>query len=132
MRRRYDSRRAPAAPVVAVTVRRPDGRGRGRLVHALLDTGADVTVLPSSLVTALGAPPAGERYIRGVGAADVYRVRAYFVEFELDDRCQLVEVVALGDEPIAGRNWLNSFDITLYGPQQVVTINAPSSADEDA
>ena len=128
----YDDARTPPAPVVLITIRRPNGTEQQLRVNALLDTGAEISLLPPALVTALGAVPAGECSIQAVGGAPVGPIFTYFVEFDLEGASELVEVAAWGDEVIVGRNWLNSFYIALDGPQQTITIQAPLVAQGDA
>lgn len=132
MKYSYDQHRSPPAPVVRATIRRPCAREPELPpVTALLDTGADITIVPSYLPPALQALPFREVYLRPIGGARIGPVPTYFVEFELDGHREPVEVVALGDEVIAGRNWLNSLRITLDGPHQVLTVNVPDIADPD-
>lgn len=118
----YDGDRDPPAPVLPVTIRNPWIEADEVRGPALLDSGADVTVVPPSVVATLGALQAGEYTVEGVGRTTVGDVPAYFVEFELDGHREIVEVVALGDEVIAGRNWLNSLRITLDGPRERVSV----------
>ena len=128
MRYAYDQACSPPAPVVLLTIRLPE-RGEQELrVNVLVDTGADMSVVPPTLVGTLGALPAGEHTIQGIGGASIEDVPAYFLEFELDGHRDLVEGIACGDRIIAGRNWLNSFHITLDGPQETLSIKARSNA----
>ncbi len=123
MRCSYDQRWRPPAPVVPVTLRRPWARQpKPCPVTALLDTGADITIVPSGVPPALGALPFREVYIRPIEGARIGPLPTYLVELELDGHCEVVEVAALGDEVIAGRNWLNSFHITLDCPRLVLTM----------
>lgn len=127
MKYTYDDNRTPPAAVVLVTIRCPDSLGQELRVSALLDTGADVCVVPAALTRALGAVQAGECTVCGVGDSTIDVAPMYFLEFELEGHRELIQVVGLGDEVIAGRNWLNRFHVVLDGPQQVATLTLPSA-----
>jgi len=107
-------------------MRRPQGAEQEVRVDALLDTGADISVVPPALVRALRARPVTEHAVQGIAGTPVGVVPGYVLEFEIEAHRDLVEVVACGDEVIAGRNWLNSLHITLDGPQQTVTVKPPT------
>jgi predicted aspartyl protease len=128
VRYNYDDNRAPPAPVVLVTLRCPGCVEQELRAWALLDTGADVSVVPVALARALRAVQAGECTICGVGETTIDIVPTYFLEFELQRHRELIEVVGLGDEVIAGRNWLNRLRVVLDGPQQVVALTLPNSS----
>jgi len=46
----------------------------------------------------------------------------YFLEFEIAATKKLVEVIAVGDEPILGQNLINEFILELHGPTQELSI----------
>lgn len=132
MKYTYDDAHTPPAPVALVTIRPPGGGEQQVRIKALLDTGADISVLPPALVIGLEAVEAHERRLQGLGGIDLGRVFTYIVEVLLDERGKLVECAAYGNEVILGRNWLNSFHITLDGPQETLTIKARSNARGEA
>ena len=116
-RQRYNNERYdPPAPVVLVTVRSYAHDGRQVTTEALVDTGSDVTCFPPALIRAVGGEPAGSFAVRGVGGVFVGYANSYFLEVEMASVRRLVEVVAIGDEPILGRNLLNKFVLELDGP----------------
>jgi hypothetical protein len=114
---------------VNLTVRLPSDPSRElRGIQALVDTGADITLLPAALIAALRPLPWSERFVIGVGGIRAGRALTYFLEFELGGHRDMIEVLGFGDEAIAGRNWLNSFEMTLDGPGETVTVHSQGSA----
>lgn len=110
----------PAAPVVAVRVGAPDG-GTAALVTALVDSGADLSVIPPALARALELPITDVLPVAGVEGVP-RSVAVHAAELEFDEERELVEVVAIGDEALIGRNLLNGFVVTLDGPSERLTI----------
>ncbi len=111
----YDNQYDPPAPVIPITVNIPDDETKQMKTDALLDTGADITCLPCTIIFALGAEKASTCLVSGIeGDTDEYDT--YFLEFEIVQSKKLVEVVAIGNIPILGRNIINEFKIELNGP----------------
>jgi predicted aspartyl protease len=89
---------------------------------ALVDTGADMTCLPAALINALGAEPASTYEVFGINGVSIGLADTYFLEFEIQAAKKLVEVIAVGDEPILGRNLINEFTLQFHGPAQELSI----------
>ena len=110
------------APQVVVAVARPTG-GRSRRCPALLDTGADRTVLPAALVRRLGV---GEERRLAFAGFDgrVEELSTHLVRLRVGDLPALYVEVAggPGDECLLGRDVLNQYTLTLYGPAGSFTI----------
>ena len=119
----YNTHYEPPAPVLPITVHRPGDKTRQVTTVALLDTGSDLTCLPSALIKAIGGEPAGTYDIYGMNKIFIGPARSYFLEFEIGSTIKLVEVIAIGDEPILGRNLLNEFVLELDGASQKVSIH---------
>jgi predicted aspartyl protease len=112
----------PPAPTLPVTVRVPGNRIAHITVYGLVDTGADITCLPSAFITNLGALSGSSRCISCITGERIPNVPSYFLEFEIANTIKLVEVVAVGDELILGRNLINEFILHLHGPNQKLDI----------
>jgi predicted aspartyl protease len=89
---------------------------------ALVDTGADMTCLPRAIINALGGERASTYNVFGVNGVLIGPADAYFLEFDIAAMKKLVEVIAVGDEPILGRNLINEFTLQLNGPTQKLDI----------
>lgn len=112
----------PPAPVLPITVRIPGNSIKQVTSDALVDTGADMTCLPRALINALGAERASTYNVVGVNRVLIGPADSYFLEFEIAATKKLVEVIAVGDELILGRNLINEFTLQLYGPTQELSI----------
>jgi len=112
----------PAAPVLPITVCAP-GEGVKRVTtDALVDTGADITCVPGAIINALDAECASTYEVFGVNGVPIGFRDTYFLEFEIMATRKLVEVIAVGDEPILGRNLINEFTLHLDGPNRKLSI----------
>ena len=89
---------------------------------ALVDTGANITCLPKAIINALGAERASTYNVVGINGVSIGPANTYFLEFEIVATKKLVEVIAVGDEPILGRNLINEFMLELHGPTQELSI----------
>jgi predicted aspartyl protease len=119
----YDNRRYnPPAPVIPITVHVPGNSTNQVKTDALVDTGADITCLPKALIDALGAEPASCYDVFGINGKFIGPAESYFLEFEIAVTKKLVEVIAVSDDPILGRNLVNEFTLQLHGPIQELTI----------
>ncbi len=87
------------------------------LVSALVDSGADLCVVPAALAQHLDLPLTDVLRVSGVGGA-MRSATVHAAAIDLAGRRGLVEVVALGDEMLVGRNYLPWFVATLDGPQE--------------
>lgn len=113
----------PPAPVLPITIRIPDSI-KQLTTDALVDTGADITCLPRAFIGTLRAERASTYDVFAINGVSVGPSDSYFLEFELAGMKELVEVIAIGDEPILGRNLINEFTIQLYGPKQKLEIKS--------
>ena len=96
-----------------------------REVAAQLDTAADRTLLPSSLVQALGLPKIGRIAVGGVGGT-VQKMPTYPVLLAIHGLGERsIAVVADEEEPwvILGRDVLNAHRILLDGPKLALEID---------
>ena len=114
----------PPAPVLPITVRVPGNSIKQVTTEALVDTGADMTCLPRALINAVGAERASTCNVVGINEALIVHADSYFLEFEISGTKKLVEVIAVGDEPILGRNLINWFTLQLQGPAQKLDITS--------
>lgn len=114
----------PPAPVLPITVRVPGNSIKQVTTEALVDTGADMTCLPRALINAVGAERASTHNVVGINEALIVHADSYFLEFEISGTKKLVEVIAVGDEPILGRNLINWFILQLQGPTQKLDITS--------
>lgn len=70
-------------------------------------------------INAVGLP---SWIISDINGVSIGPANTYFLEFEIAATKKLVEVVAVGDEPILGRNLINEFILELHGPTQELNI----------
>lgn len=117
----YDARHTPPAPVLPLRCG-PPRTEPATAVAALVDSGADITVLPEGVADALDLPQIGELTVRGIGGTR--RVPVYAAEVEVTGWRRLVEVVAVGDEALLGRDVLNAWVVTLDGPRQALRVES--------
>lgn len=99
----------------------PPGGEPTAAVLALVDSGADLTVLPEGLPDSLHLPPVARLTVRGVAGSA--QATVYAAELEVAGRRRVVEVVAVGSEPLLGRDLLNAWVVTLDGPRQQVRLD---------
>lgn len=112
----------PPAPVLPITVRVPSDSINQVTIEALVDTGADITCLPIALIKALRAECASSYDVFGINGVPIGPADSYFLEFEIESTKLMLEVIAVGDEPILGRNLINEFTLNLRGPNQKLVI----------
>lgn len=110
----YDAAYEPPAPVLPFLAGAPDGSGPRVLLRALVDTGADITVVPSWLPRRLD--------LRAIDAVSVStptgagRVPLVAVSVRVADAERTIHALALGEEPLVGRDLLGEWVLTLDGP----------------
>lgn len=122
----YDDGYDPAAAVIPTRVRAP-GNDISVLVPALVDSGADISVVAAEVALRLALPVVDVLQVRGVGVAP-RRAAVHAASVQVGDLDTLVEVLALGDETLLGRNLLRHLVVELDGPAGRLTIGgAPSS-----
>lgn len=120
---RYDNQHYnPPAPVLPITVRAPGDTVKQVTADALVDTGADMTCLPIALIKVLGGERASTYDVFGINRVPIGPADTYFLEFEIAATKKLAEVIAIGDEPILGRNLINQFTFQLLGITQELSI----------
>lgn len=120
----YDRDYEPPAPVVPVRVGSPVGDLAAVLLPALVDTGADLTVVPAAMTRQLRLSETDHVTIRA-GGIEMGPASVYAAQIELDGVTEIVEVLALGEETLLGRNLLRTVVVTLDGPQGHLTITHP-------
>lgn len=102
----------------------PTGDAAAVLLPALVDTGADLTVVPAAVSRQLGLSETDHVTVRAggavMGSASVHAARV-----ELDGVTEVVEVLALGEEALLGRNLLRAVVVSLGGPQEELTLTRP-------
>ncbi len=119
----YDNKNYdPPAPVLPITVRIPGDSIKQVTTEALVDTGADITCLPRALIKALRAERASSYNVSAINGVPIGPADSYFLEFEIASTKFMSEVIAVGDEPILGRNLINEFTLNLHGPAQELVI----------
>jgi predicted aspartyl protease len=121
----YNRQVTPPAPFVHVSLQNLMAGTISDNLAALVDTGADRTVIPSSLVEALGLVPLDELPFAGLGGHLVH-LRTYLVEIAIRGfPPRELEVVAHHDEPyiLLGRDLLNQQRILLDGPGMAFEID---------
>lgn len=116
----YDATRYPPAPVLPLLVGRPGGAPSVSLM-ALVDTGADITVIPQTVARRLRLPAIGSLLVRGVGGT-ARPTPVYSAVVELVGVREVIEVLALGEEPLVGRDLLNRWTLVLRGPQRELEV----------
>ncbi len=119
----YDLKRNPPAPILPVRLGRP-GADPHLFLTALVDTGADATVIPQALAGQLDLPVLGEVIIGGTGGVR-QRATVHAAVLEVAGSPWPAEVIALGAEPLLGRDLLNRWVVTLRGPDQILDVQAP-------
>lgn len=120
----YDTKRNPPAPILPIRIGRP-GTDPSVLLTALVDTGADATIIPRALARRLNLPILAEVAIGGTGGLS-QRATVHSAVVEVAGSRWPAQVIALGGEPLIGRDLLNQWVVTLKGPQRVMEIEARS------
>lgn len=117
----------PPAPYVLLNLFHPTDADAVRDVTALADTGADITVVPLSVIGAVNGIPTGTTPVLGYDNKPD-RLTTYAIRFQIRD-LPVIEVEVVGSDAvthaIVGRDVLNRYNITLDGPNLVMTISPP-------
>lgn len=119
----YDLQRNPPAPVLPMRIGRP-GADPAVLLVALVDTGADATVIPSALARRLDLPMVADVAVAGPGGFS-QRAGVHSAMVEVGGLQWPVRVLAVGNEPLVGRDLLNEWVATLRGPAGILEIETP-------
>jgi hypothetical protein len=125
IRYRYAQHVDPPAPFVYVALRCPQTGSRVEKLPALIDTAADRTVLPGSVIQALGLTEDGRMLFQGF-ASEVMELPIFNVEVQVHDRPAVEIRAALGQHEnhiLLGRDVLNTHRILLDGPQNAFEID---------
>jgi predicted aspartyl protease len=117
----YDLAKDPPAPMLPILIGRPGGHPAVSVV-ALVDSGADATVIPQSVARRLRLPPIGTIRVRGVGGVS-RQAPLYSAVIQVAGASEAVEVLALGEEILVGRDLLNRWTVTLRGPQRRLDVD---------
>lgn len=120
----YDRGFEPPAPVVPVRVGSPAGDAAAVLLPALVDSGADLTVVPAAVIRQLGLSETDYVTVRVAGAA-MGSASVHAARVELDGVTEVVEVLAVGEEALLGRNLLRAVVVSLDGPREELTLTRP-------
>ncbi len=129
MRFRYVEQLDPPAPFVQVTLRCPTTGTRAVNLPAQVDSAADRTVLPGSVVAALGLVEDGRAHFQGF-AGEVVELPLFLIEVQVHDLPAVFTRAVLGPaEPhiLLGRDVLNRHRTVLDGPQLLVDIEGPTT-----
>lgn len=111
----------PPAAVIEVSLAAPGLTETVGPFTALIDTGADTSLVPKSVLLALGAPSLFEAQLRSPWG-ELHPVVVYLADILIGaERYPGIEVAAdeTDTEFILGRNLLNKLSLLLDGPHQV-------------
>lgn len=129
----YSDNYVPAAPVIELRVTGSARRRKTQTVEALVDTGADATILPISLLTAVGAQFLHSRRMRGV-LGKSYDIDIFYVTVEIAGLTlrglRVTGVKDSAEEPIVGRDVLNRLQVLLDGPNELIDVSVPGSSSQ--
>lgn len=120
----YSAALQPPAPFVHLTLWNVPRTAELSEQPAQVDTGADRTVLPTSMVDALGLLPVDEILVAGL-AGSRHSLRTYAVRIGIRDLPPvLVEAFVSPEEPwiLLGRDVLNAHRLLLDGPNLALEI----------
>lgn len=95
------------------------------LVPALVDSGADLSVIPSALARHLGLPAVGRLPVR-IPGEPARRRTLYRADVQVHEHRETVELLALGDEALIGRDLLRSLVVILDGPVGEIDVRTAS------
>jgi hypothetical protein len=112
------------APFVHVSLRCSQTERQIDQVPGQIDSASDRTVLPNTIVTALGLVQAGNMRVKGFGG-NIQEVPTHFVEMAIRSlRPLTVKVLGAEDEPcvLVGRDVINQFRLLLDGPASALEI----------
>jgi predicted aspartyl protease len=123
----FDETFDPPAPVLPVHVEGVTSDSLGVLVHAIVDAGADCSVIPARVARVLKLPIVDHVFVKGFAGDDEPRLM-YAARLRIGGRRILARVLALGNEPLLGRDVLNSLVLRVDGPKLQLQIVASRRA----
>ena len=124
IRYRYNQQVEPPAPLLHISLRRPDGSGPAIDSLAQLDTAADRTAIPARAVEQLQLVQLREIPLAGFGGG-VALLPTFLVQAAIHQlQPRALEVIASPGESyvLLGRDLLNHFRILLDGPNPIFEI----------
>lgn len=113
----YDPSFMPPAPILEIEVDGYKSASLKRLVRVMVDSGADATMLPLSVLEAIGVDFKESLWMRGVAGGRV-KVDLYLVGIRIGElTVPGNHVVAIRDDQdaVVGRDVLNQLVVTLDG-----------------
>lgn len=113
----YDSAYEPAAPFVDIEVDGYNNALGKRTLWAMVDSGADATMLPLSILEAVGATYKESMWMRGTAGGRV-EVDLYLVAIQIGSNLiRGLHVIGIPNsaKAIIGRDVLNQLVVTLNG-----------------
>jgi predicted aspartyl protease len=111
----FDQSYDPPAPVLPLHVSGVDAEGPAVLVHALIDTGADCSVIPARVARLLKLPIVDKASVRGF-AGDPEQRPIFAARLRIGETILLARLLAIGTEPLLGRDILNQLVVRIDGP----------------
>lgn len=120
----YDTSYHPAAPCVEIEIYGYDASLGTRSIWAMVDSGADATILPVSLLNAIGADYKETAWMSGTAGGRI-EVDLYSANVRIGPiTTNGVHVIATADanEAIIGRDVLNQLVVTLNGHAQMTEV----------
>jgi predicted aspartyl protease len=113
----FDESFDPPAAVLPVRVGSVDADGPAVLVHAIIDTGADCSVIPARVARLLKLPIVDKVSVRGF-AGDAEPRPVFVARLRIGETSLLARILAIGTEPLLGRDILNQLVMRFDGPNQ--------------
>lgn len=117
----YDRSYEPPAPVAPLRMAARGGDAAAFLLPAVVDSGAYITVVPTAVVRQLSLGETDRVAVRAAGAA-MGSASLYAAQVEVEGVTEIVEVLALGDEALLGRNLLRTVVFSLDGSGEELMI----------
>lgn len=120
----YSRTFVPPAAIIEIRLAAPGSARTIGPFPALVDTGADTSLVPKTILLALGAPSLFEAQLRGPWG-EPHAVVVYLADLFIGTaRLPAIELAADEDEVefLLGRNVLNKLPLFLDGPQLVTQL----------
>ena len=121
----YDSIYYPAAPVIEIEVDGYDDNLGRRTLRAMVDSGGDASMIPLSILEAIGATYKESTWMRGTAGGRI-EVDLYLVAIQIGTELVYgLHVVSSPStkEAVVGRDVLNQLIVTLNGPAGVTEVH---------